>query len=598
MMALRKHAAGEHALHLDEVPAPQARPEWVVLDVGYAGICGTDLHIVEDEFPSWPPVTLGHEFMGTVRELGEGVEDWSVGDRVVCEPHSLACTRCHLCRRGLAHLCAHKRSPGWGIDGGFAERVAVPAHLLHAVPDGVDDVAAGLVEPLAIVVTAFERTPVPPGGTVMVIGPGPIGILAALTATAAGAGRVVLVGRRSSAVRLELAAELGLEVWDSAEGDVAAAGLPPHPGPRGRPGGGDQRRRRGRRPGPGQPAPPRADVRAGRQLRTGHPDPLGAGHEPRCGRRLLAVLVLVQLGRRAGPAGPRRGRPAPPGHGVPPDRLGTGLRRHAGPRRGQGPAPPGTARDDQEHFMTNTFDLLGEQPGMLIGGERVTSTSTRPVLDPASGGELTAVPEGTAEHVDAAMAAAVARTAAVGAAQPARARGRADAIITEIERHAEQLAGIVVAEQGKTITEARGEVEGIRAFFDFAASAHKYRAVGEVVAASRPNEMLVTREEPLGVVAAITPWNYPAAIVARKLGPALMAGNAVVLKPSEETPLSALAVARVCQLAGLPDGLVNVVTGAGRVVGNALVTHPRTSMVTLTGSSGPARRSWPRRRRR
>jgi L-iditol 2-dehydrogenase len=221
MMALRKHAAGEHTLHLDEVPAPQARPGWVVLDVGYAGICGTDLHIVEDEFPSWPPVTLGHEFMGTVRELGEGVEDWSVGDRVVCEPHSLACTRCHLCRRGLAHLCAHKRSPGWGIDGGFAERVAVPAHLLHAVPDNVDDVAAGLVEPLAIVVTAFERTPVPPGGTVMVIGPGPIGILCALTAAAAGAGRVVLVGRRSSAVRLELAAELGLEVWDSAEGDVA-----------------------------------------------------------------------------------------------------------------------------------------------------------------------------------------------------------------------------------------------------------------------------------------------------------------------------------------------------------------------------------------
>ena len=85
----------------------------------------------------------------------------------------------------------------------------------------MDDVAAGLVEPLAIVVTAFERTPVPPGGTVMVTGPGPIGILAALTATASGAGRVVLVGRRSSAVRLELAAELGLEVWDSAEGDVA-----------------------------------------------------------------------------------------------------------------------------------------------------------------------------------------------------------------------------------------------------------------------------------------------------------------------------------------------------------------------------------------
>jgi L-iditol 2-dehydrogenase len=225
MKALRKLVAGEHTLVLDDVPAPKAEAGWVVLDIGYAGICGTDLHIAHDQFPSWPPVTLGHEFMGTISALGEGVEDWAVGDRVVCEPHSLACTRCHLCRRGLAHLCPHKRSPGWGIDGGFAEQVTVPAHLLHAVPDNVDDIAAGLVEPLAIVVTAFERTPVPPGGTVLVLGPGPIGILAALTATAAGAGQVVLVGRPSSAARLRLAAELGIEVWDSTQLDVVTAAL-------------------------------------------------------------------------------------------------------------------------------------------------------------------------------------------------------------------------------------------------------------------------------------------------------------------------------------------------------------------------------------
>ena len=223
MKALRKLAAGEQTLVLDDVPPPRAEPGWVVLDVGYAGICGTDLHIVHDQFPSWPPVTLGHEFMGTISALGEGVGDWAVGDRVVCEPHSLACTTCHLCRRGLAHLCAHKRSPGGGIDGGFAEQVTVPSHLLHAVPDNVDDVAAGLVEPLAIVVTAFDRTPVPLGGTVLVLGPGPVGLLAALTATAAGAGQVVLVGRPSSAARLRLAAELGIEVWDSTRLDVVTA---------------------------------------------------------------------------------------------------------------------------------------------------------------------------------------------------------------------------------------------------------------------------------------------------------------------------------------------------------------------------------------
>lgn len=223
MKALRKRAADEHVLVLESVPAPDLRPGWVVLDVAYAGICGTDLHIVHGQFPSWPPVTLGHEFTGTIAGVGPGVEGWAVGDRVVCEPHSLACATCHLCRRGLAHLCARKRSPGWGIDGGFAEQVAVPAHLLHAVPDTVDDIAAGLAEPLSIVVTAFERTPVHPGSTVLVLGPGPIGMLSALTASAAGAGRVVLVGRSSSAARLRLAADLGIEVWDSTRCDVVAA---------------------------------------------------------------------------------------------------------------------------------------------------------------------------------------------------------------------------------------------------------------------------------------------------------------------------------------------------------------------------------------
>ncbi|WP_084963933.1 aldehyde dehydrogenase family protein [Thermoactinospora rubra] len=228
--------------------------------------------------------------------------------------------------------------------------------------------------------------------------------------------------------------------------------------------------------------------------------------------------------------------------------------------------------------------LLGERPAMFIGGERVDSPQTRPVDNPATGEVFTEVPEATAEHVDQAMRAAeTAQREWAGRSLPERAEVLA-AVMREIDAHAEELAQIVVAEQGKTITEARGEIVGTRLFFDVA-HGNKYAPIGEIFPPNQPGEHLMVREEPYGVVAAITPWNYPAAIFARKVAPAIMAGNAVVLKPSEVTPLAALALARLCQQAGVPDGVVNVVTGEGRVVGKQMCEHPVTQMVTLTGSS-------------
>ena len=237
--------------------------------------------------------------------------------------------------------------------------------------------------------------------------------------------------------------------------------------------------------------------------------------------------------------------------------------------------------------MTGTLfgpeTLLGPEPALLIGGRRVTTGATRPVENPATGEPFADVPEAGPEHVtDALEAAAAAQRAWARRSHPERAEALA-AVMAEIDRHAEELARIVVAEQGKPIGEARGELQGAKAFLDVAL-ANKYRDVGELVAPNTAGEQIAIREEPYGVVAAIIPWNFPAAIFARKVGPALMAGNAVVVKPSELTPLSALAMARVCQLAGLPDGLVNVVCGDGRTVGRRLVEHPLTSMVTLTGS--------------
>jgi lactaldehyde dehydrogenase/glycolaldehyde dehydrogenase len=157
------------------------------------------------------------------------------------------------------------------------------------------------------------------------------------------------------------------------------------------------------------------------------------------------------------------------------------------------------------------------------------------------------------------------------------------AIAAGIREEAEDLARLIVAEQGKTIVEARGEVDGTAGFFDYFAGFERGQ-VGTMWASDEPGEQLWIKQVPYGVVAGIIPWNFPAALFARKVAPAIMAGNAIVIKPHEDTPLSALALARVCAEAGVPDGVVNVVTGAGVVVGDALVRHPITKLVTVTGS--------------
>jgi L-iditol 2-dehydrogenase len=221
--ALVKTAPGVGHLELRDVADPEPQPGWVVLDVRYAGICGTDLHIRDDRHPSYPPVVLGHEFVGAIAALGDGVTGWTVGQRVVAEPHALHCGQCELCRRGLIRLCPRKRAPGWGIDGAFARQVAVPAALLHPVPDEANDERAAVCEPSAVAARALNRVGVGPGDRVAVLGPGPIGIVAALQATARGADRVVLVGRDRAASRLRTATALGLECTDRVESYVDGA---------------------------------------------------------------------------------------------------------------------------------------------------------------------------------------------------------------------------------------------------------------------------------------------------------------------------------------------------------------------------------------
>ncbi len=213
MKALVKTQKGVGFLELQDVDEPSPGDGEVLVEISACGICGTDIHVKHDSFPYWPPVVLGHEFTGKIVELGSGVEHWSVGDRVVGEPHTKACGKCYLCRTGNIQICPMKRSPGWGINGAFTRYLNYPARLLHAIPDTMSDDEAAVVEPAANAVhDVIERAKLEAGDFVVVLGPGPIGLLAAMTARAGGARHVVIAGRDiDEDLRLAKAREIGFD---------------------------------------------------------------------------------------------------------------------------------------------------------------------------------------------------------------------------------------------------------------------------------------------------------------------------------------------------------------------------------------------------
>jgi succinate-semialdehyde dehydrogenase/glutarate-semialdehyde dehydrogenase len=153
-----------------------------------------------------------------------------------------------------------------------------------------------------------------------------------------------------------------------------------------------------------------------------------------------------------------------------------------------------------------------------------------------------------------------------------------------IVENADDLALILTAEQGKPLAEAKGEILYGAAFFEWFAEEAK-RVYGEVLPAAQPGQRLLVLRQPIGVCAAITPWNFPMAMIPRKAGPAIAAGCSMVLKPASATPFSALALAELGQRAGLPAGVFSVVTGAAGEVGDELSTHPLVRKVTFTGST-------------
>ncbi len=195
MLALVKKEKDDGRLCLEERPVPQYRDDEVLVKVSYGGICGTDIHILHDQFTYYPPVIIGHEFSGVVEAVGKNVTLFKEGDAVVGEPHNRACGKCYLCRNGHIQNCMDKRSIGWGIDGCFTDYVVMPEKLLHKIPGGLSLRDAAMAEPAAIVAhQLLERAHVTPGDNVVIMGVGPIALLAAQMARIAGAGKIILCG--------------------------------------------------------------------------------------------------------------------------------------------------------------------------------------------------------------------------------------------------------------------------------------------------------------------------------------------------------------------------------------------------------------------
>jgi threonine 3-dehydrogenase len=208
VLALRKKSPTP-GLGLEEVSAPRkpATGE-AIIAVEAVGICGTDLHIADwtggyEAMTSAMPVTLGHEFSGRVT-AGEGLE---IGRRIVVRP-SVVCGVCSACGAGRADRCSGRTGIGIRRDGGFATYVSVPEINCIAVPDSLDAPIAALAEPMTVAAEAVDRAMITPGARVLVLGPGPIGLGAALFAELADAGEIVVAGRHDAS-RLACAAALG-----------------------------------------------------------------------------------------------------------------------------------------------------------------------------------------------------------------------------------------------------------------------------------------------------------------------------------------------------------------------------------------------------
>ena len=213
MKAVVKTAKGYDNMSLEIVEEPTVKDDQVKIKVAYTGICGTDIHTFTGEYKNTKtPVVIGHEFSGTVVEVGRDVTNLKVGDRVTSETTFSTCGSCKYCLEKDYNLCSERRGIGTQVNGSMAEYVISREESVHLLPDSISFEAAALTEPLACCVhAALEKTEIEQDDKVLVFGPGPIGLLLCQVAKAQGA-FVILCGITKDKKRLELAKSLGVDV--------------------------------------------------------------------------------------------------------------------------------------------------------------------------------------------------------------------------------------------------------------------------------------------------------------------------------------------------------------------------------------------------
>ncbi|TNE27659.1 MAG: NAD-dependent succinate-semialdehyde dehydrogenase [Bacteroidetes bacterium] len=225
------------------------------------------------------------------------------------------------------------------------------------------------------------------------------------------------------------------------------------------------------------------------------------------------------------------------------------------------------------------------QTNSFINGRWKSSVNTFPITNPATGETLAEVADVGVEEAELAVQAAHAALSGWSGRSAQERQKTLEKWHSLILQNSSDLAQLMTAEMGKPIVESRGEVQYGASFIKWFGEEGK-RVYGDIIPSPKSDRKIVTLKQPIGVCVAITPWNFPLAMITRKIAPALAAGCTVVIKPAEDTPLTALALAELSREAGFPDGVINIITcSKAESVGTHLTTHPLVRKISFTGST-------------